>query len=317
MKAKFVVIVSMALLAAAAGRLSAQSQAPMADTLLNVEKMMAALKVNALVGEPIRAGDSIIIPFSRIKFGVGAGGSAMAFGGGLGGKVIPAGFLIIEGDQVKIELLPLEEKKPSFFQEMLPTLLKMLPQIMGGKHSSAAGTAAGTQGPAAEKARQSATVTTGAQLEQLYKEGKLEEALAAVDSLLEKDPDCAELHAWKGAIMGSLVKGDNPLEMMKYGMGAMQEFETAVKLDPANIRARFGRGMGRMKAPEGFGRDYAGAIEDFSFVCQKEPSHEAYYQLGLAHQGNGDLDQAKEALKKALAMKPGDPETAKALAAIK
>ena len=316
MKAKFVVIVSMALLAAAAGRLSAQSQAPMADTLLNVEKMMAALKVNALVGEPIRAGDSVIIPFSRIKFGVGAGGSPWP-SARPGRKSHNPRFLIIEGDQVKIELLPLEEKKPSFFQEMLPVFLKMLPQIMGGKRSSSPGTATGTQDPGAEKARQSATVTTAAQLERLYKEGKLEEALAAVDSLLEKDPGCAELHAWKGVIMGSLVKEDNPLEMMKYGMGAMQEFETAVKLDPTNIRARFGRGMGRMKAPEGFGRDYAGAVEDFSFVCQKEPSHEAYRQLGLAHKGNGDLDRAKEALKKALELKPGDPETLEALAAIK
>jgi uncharacterized spore protein YtfJ len=276
---------------------------------------MSSLKVSSIIGEPIRAGNSIIIPFSRIKFGLGAGGSMQAIGAGMGGKAIPEGLLIIEGEDVRVELFPVEEKKPSFLQEMLPVLLKMLPQMMGGKFPTPGAPSAGTQ-PKSEKPSEPSKETSLSQVEKFFKEEKYSEALDMTDSLLAKDPNNAELHAWKGSVMGNLATG-NPLNMMKYGMGAMQEFETALKIDPDNIRAHFGRGIGRLKAPEGFGRDYDGAIEDFSFVCEKKPSPEAFYNLGVACQGKGLMDKAKEAFKKALSLKPDYAEAAKALAEIK
>jgi uncharacterized spore protein YtfJ len=316
MKTKHFVATAIALVTIFFGQLAAQSASPMDDSLANLDKLISSLKVNSIIGEPIRAGNSIIIPFSRIKFGVGAGGSMMAFGGGMGGKAIPAGFLIIEGDDVRIELLPLEEKKPSFLEQMLPILLKALPQILGNKFPSFPGAPPAPPEPKAEKTGEPAKDITLNQMEKLFNEGKYSEALAGVDSLLAKDPNNADLHAWKGGIMGSMTTGGNPLDMMKYGMGAMQEFETALKLDPNNIRGHFGRGMGRLKAPEGFGRDYDGAIEDFSFVCGKKPSPEAFYQLGTAYRGKGIMDKAKEAFKKALALKPDYAEATQALAEI-
>jgi len=50
--------------------------------------------------------------------------------------------------------------------------------------------------------------------------------------------------------MGTLAQG-NPADMMKYGMGAMQEFEKALAIDPDNPDAHFGRGVGRLMAPPG------------------------------------------------------------------
>ena len=319
MKTKYFVATVAALVLVFCGQLAAQSVSPLDDSLGNLDKLISSLKVSSIIGDPIRAGNTIIIPFSRIKFGVGAGGSTMAIGGGMGAKAVPAGFLIIEGDDVKIELLPLEEKKPSFLQEMLPILLKALPQLMGGKFPSSAGASAPVPGPGPkmEKPGEPIKETSVGQMEKLFNEGKHAEALAVVDFLLAKDPNNADLHAWKGSIMGTLATGGNPLDMMKYGMGAMQEFETALKMDPGNIRGRFGRGMGRLKAPEGFGRDYDGAIEDFSFVCEKKPSCDAFYNLGTAYRGKGMSDKAKEAFKKALALNKDCADAAKALAEIK
>jgi tetratricopeptide (TPR) repeat protein len=150
----------------------------------------------------------------------------------------------------------------------------------------------------------------------LFEEKKYTEALAVVDSLLAGDQNNAELHAWKGNIMGSLAQG-NPADMIKYGMGAMQEYEKALELDPKNVSAHFGRGMGRLMAPEGFGGDVNGAIEDLEFASAKGSFPEACYYLGVAYQRKGLKDKAKDAFKKALSLKPNYPEAAKALAEIK
>ncbi len=151
----------------------------------------------------------------------------------------------------------------------------------------------------------------------LFEEEKHSEALDVVDSLLTADPNNPDLHAWKGNIMGSLASGGNPMDMMKYGMGAMEEYEKALELDPDHAMAHFGRGVGRMVAPPGFGGDLDGAVEDLEFACKKEPFPEAYYQLGMAYKKKGEMGKAKEALKKALEMNPKHKKAAKALAEIK
>jgi len=71
-----------------------------------------------------------------------------------------------------------------------------------------------------------------------------------------------------------------------------------------------------LMAPQGFGGDLDGAIEDFEFACKKEPFPDAYYNLGVAYQRKGFKDKAKVAFKKALELKPDYPEAAKALAEI-
>jgi uncharacterized spore protein YtfJ len=291
------------------------AQAPLEQPLANFDKLVSNLRVGAVVGDPIKIGETYVVPFAKIHFGLGGGGSMMAFGGGMGGKTIPLGILIIEGEDVRVELFPEEEKKPSLLQELLPIFLKMLPQMMGDK--SPFGPKPQANQPAAEA--KPVEVPKDASLDgvkKLFEEKKFLEALGMVDALLAKDPNNADLHAWKGHVMGSLAQG-NPADMMKYGMGAMQEYETTLQLDPDNPDGHFGRGMVRLMAPPGFGGDLDGAVEDFEASVAKRPFAEAYFRLGTALERKGDSEKAKAAYKKALELEPGHPEAAKALAALK
>jgi tetratricopeptide (TPR) repeat protein len=291
-----------------------EAQAPLEQPLAEFDKLISNLRVAAVVGEPVHVGETYVVPFAKIRFGLGGGGSMMAFGGGMGGKTIPQGLLIIEGEDVRVELFPEEEKKPSLLQELLPVMLKMLPQIMGDKSPFA------SKPPAAESkaSAQPVEIPKDASLEklkELFTEKKYEDALAMADALLAKDPDNADLHAWKGHAMGSLAQG-NPANMMKYGMGAMQEYETALKLDPDNADGHFGRGMVRLMAPPGFGGDLDGAIEDFEAAVAKNPFPDAYFRLGEAYKKKGDLEKAKAAYKNALAIRPNFPAATEALAGL-
>lgn len=292
------------------GLLLAQGTSAVDEAFISFDKMMSIIKVSSVIGKPIQEGKAIIIPFSKISYGIGAGGAMMGFGGGMGGKTVPLGVLVIEGDDIRAELFPLEEKKPSFFMEMLPMLIKYLPEIMGKKP--------GPQTPPPPKKDSDKPQEEGSldQVKKLFEEEKYSEALGVVDSLLAADPNNADLHAWKGNIMGSLASSGNPMDMMKYGMGAMEEYEKALQLDPDNAMAHFGRGVGRTVAPPGFGGDLDGAIEDLEFACKKEPFPEAYYHLGIAYKKKGEMGKAKEAFKKALELNPEYKAAAQALTEI-
>lgn len=291
------------------------AQAPLEQPLANFDKLVSNLRVGAVVGEPVKVGETFIVPFAKIHFGLGGGGSMMAYGGGMGGKTVPLGILIIEGEDVRVELFPEEEKKPSLFQELLPVFLKMLPQMMGDKSPFGPKPPAAAQPGVAAKPAQVPKDASFDTLKKLFEEKRFSEALDMADALLAKDPDNADLHAWKGHVMGSLAQG-NPADMMKYGMGAMQEYETTLQLDPNNADGHFGRGMVRLMAPPGFGGDLDGAIEDFEAAVAKRPFAEAYFRLGTALEKKGDVEKAKAAYKKALELKPDYSEAAKALAAL-
>ncbi len=315
MRIKRNVAVIAAILFLFSGLLMSQGKSAVDEAFKSFDKMMSIIKVSSVIGKPIQEGKMIIIPFSKISYGLGAGGAMMGYGGGMGGKTIPLGVLVIEGDDVRAELFPFEEKKPSFFMQMLPMLIEYLPKMMGQKSKAKT-----TPSPPKKEKEKSGASLGKSSLDQaikLFEEEKHSEALDVVDSLLTADPNNPDLHAWKGNIMGSLASGGNPMDMMKYGMGAMEEYEKALELDPDHAMAHFGRGVGRMVAPPGFGGDLDGAVEDLEFACKKEPFPEAYYQLGMAYKKKGEMGKAKEALKKALEMNPKHKKAAKALAEIK
>ena len=71
--------------------------------------------VNAIVGDPIQAGEVTIIPISRVSYGFASGGSDFAsknqkpdsnnaFGGGSGAgvNIIPIAFLVVRGENVRL-----------------------------------------------------------------------------------------------------------------------------------------------------------------------------------------------------------------------
>ncbi len=107
----------------------------MATTLQKIREMV---DVNTIVGEPIPAGDGVIlIPVSRLSFGFASGGSDFtsknqkpdaenAFGGGSGAgvNISPVAFLIVNGESVK--LLPVASPAGSTLDrvvEMVPDLV--------------------------------------------------------------------------------------------------------------------------------------------------------------------------------------------------
>jgi len=74
------------------------------NTLL--EGMEGFVAAKTVVGEPIHAGDAIIIPLTDVSFGLGAGSFGKEKderdGGGVGGKMSPCAVLIIQNGITKL-----------------------------------------------------------------------------------------------------------------------------------------------------------------------------------------------------------------------
>jgi len=111
--------------------LSARAQAPLAKPLADFDKLVSQLKTSSVVAQPIRAGDTAIVPFAQIDFELGGGGAMMGFGGGMGGNTTPLGILIVEGDDVRVELFPEQEENPTALQEILRAVRDRKVVIMG------------------------------------------------------------------------------------------------------------------------------------------------------------------------------------------
>jgi hypothetical protein len=149
-------------------------------------------------------------------------------------------------------------------------------------------------------------------VQKLFSQGEYEKCLAILNKLLEKDPNNAEIHAWMGSALGMLAQKTPDMMMkMQYGMRAMQEFETAVQLDPNNIVARIGRGMSMLMAPPPFGNVDV-AVSDFQKVVELDPDNvDGHFNLGLAYQKKGEIEKSKREFEETMKLKP-DHEGAKA-----
>lgn len=93
-----------------------------------MQEFRQIVKTETVVGEPVVAGDVIIVPVSKISFGFGAGGgkgSAKDGGSGTGGggSVQPVAFIIIQ--KGKAQLVPLEDKGMTVGE-----LLKYAPDVI-------------------------------------------------------------------------------------------------------------------------------------------------------------------------------------------
>ncbi|MEL1135736.1 spore germination protein GerW family protein [Desulfitobacterium sp. THU1] len=95
------------------------------------EKLENFFKTKTVVGEPIQVGETTIIPFIDITFGLGIGGGSGkdekgndgdGGGAGTGAKISATAILVIRGDQV--ELLPIKKAGG------LEKLIDMVPEIM-------------------------------------------------------------------------------------------------------------------------------------------------------------------------------------------
>ena len=71
-----------------------------------MDGMNGMLATKTVVGEPIRIGETIILPLVDVSFGVGAGffqnEKKNSGGGGLGGKMSPSAVLVIQNGTTKM-----------------------------------------------------------------------------------------------------------------------------------------------------------------------------------------------------------------------
>lgn len=116
-----------------------------------IEKIRSMVDSNAVVGEPIVAGDVTLIPVSRISIGLGGGGGDfpvktpmpggdIPFGGGLGAgvKVTPIAFIVIRGDSVR--MLPVAQAPSTTADrivEMVPDVIDQISALLPKKQEEA------------------------------------------------------------------------------------------------------------------------------------------------------------------------------------
>lgn len=102
-----------------------------AEITVLFEKLENFVKTKTVVGEAIVIGDTTLIPFVNVSFGLGAGGGdgddgkgskGTGGGAGIGARVAPTAVLVIQGD--KIEMLSIS--KPGNFTK----ILEMVPDII-------------------------------------------------------------------------------------------------------------------------------------------------------------------------------------------
>jgi sporulation protein YtfJ len=104
---------------------------------VTMSKIREMVDVNTIVGNPVQAGEVTIIPVSKVSFGFASGGSDFAtknqpagkdnaFGGGSGAgvNIVPVGFLIVRGDNVK--MLPVAVPASSTADRVL----EMVPEVV-------------------------------------------------------------------------------------------------------------------------------------------------------------------------------------------
>ncbi len=117
---------------------------PLAKPLADFDKMAAELKTSGVVGEPIHVGNTTIVPFASVQFGLGSAGTAIGDAGGLGARTVPLGVVIVEGDDVRVESLPHQEEKLATMQQLIQGIIdkKLCFMVNGINLGSAPGTIA-------------------------------------------------------------------------------------------------------------------------------------------------------------------------------
>jgi uncharacterized spore protein YtfJ len=94
----------------------------LAQPLADFDKLVSQLKISSVVGEPIRVGDTAVIPFAKVKFALGGGQVMMGFGGGMDAKTIPLGILVVEGDDIRAELFPEQEERATVPESLMQAI---------------------------------------------------------------------------------------------------------------------------------------------------------------------------------------------------
>jgi uncharacterized spore protein YtfJ len=204
------------------------AQTPLAAPLAEFDKLVAQLTTSTVFGEPVRAGNVTVLPYGAVHFGLTSAGVAVGFGGGMSGRIVPMGVVIVEGDDVHVEQIPEQQGEPSLIQGLLEAIRDRKVVIMGNGLN--VGQAPGTLEEMAPlfSAMMGATTVIGnalnlgklsapasaaspvpaasiGELKSLFEAKDYTAALAMVGVLLAKDPNSAELESWKVRILENMA----------------------------------------------------------------------------------------------------------------
>lgn len=97
-----------------------------------MEQIKETVRSETVIGTPVQAEDSVIIPVSRVSFGFGAGGgengvdgkkSGMGTGGGA--SIEPVAFIVVS--KGKAQLLPLKSREATLSRiiDLVPSLIDL------------------------------------------------------------------------------------------------------------------------------------------------------------------------------------------------
>ena len=88
--------------------------------------MEAVASARTVVGDPIIAGDTTILPLTEISFGIGAGNGRAekknSGKGAIGGKITPVAVLVVKPDSVRLVSVR--------NQDMISQVLDMVPDVL-------------------------------------------------------------------------------------------------------------------------------------------------------------------------------------------
>ncbi|MFC1490599.1 GerW family sporulation protein [Candidatus Latescibacterota bacterium] len=99
-----------------------------------MEQIKETVRSETVVGEPVQAEDSVIIPVSKVTFGFGVGGGengennekGSGGGAGCGATIEPVAFVVVS--KGKAQILPLKSREATLTRviDLVPTVLDAL-----------------------------------------------------------------------------------------------------------------------------------------------------------------------------------------------
>ncbi len=110
-----------------------------------MEQIKETVRSETVIGKPVQAEDSVIIPVSRVSFGFGAGGGGQdepekggGMGTGGGATVEPVAFVVVSKGHA--QLLPLKSREATLTRliDLIPSVLDMMKNVHGKASGKAA-----------------------------------------------------------------------------------------------------------------------------------------------------------------------------------
>ena len=113
---------------------------------VTMDKIREMVDVNTIIGEPITADGTTIIPISKVSFGFASGGSDLPaktpkdlFGGGAGAGITiqPIAFIVVKNNEVKLLQMNVNGNVATGIVNMVPDVVDKIGNIINTKKNNA------------------------------------------------------------------------------------------------------------------------------------------------------------------------------------